>query len=289
MAQILKDKIAVVTGSTRGYGYAIAESLLQAGATVVITGRNQEALDGALGRLQPGGPVKGFILDVRNEEQIYQLVDTIVQEFGHIDIWINNAGYSYAAGMVLDMDPQEALEMFLSNSLGVMRCTQAVMGHLLPRGQGMLVNIYGQGSFLQPASPTGLYGASKAWASSFTRTLAKETRGSGIRILGFSPGMLTTDMLTSPHVIGERGKSMMKNYGFVLRLLARSPKSAADSLVKAIAGQRKPFVEIRLFKPWTPLLGLIRVGWQKLTGADSTPEYELHYLPAYKFRDRPRS
>jgi NAD(P)-dependent dehydrogenase (short-subunit alcohol dehydrogenase family) len=148
----------------------------------------------------------------------------------------------------------------------------------------MLVNIYGQGSFLRPASPTGLYGTTKAWLTSFTRTLATELKGSGVQILGFSPGMMTTDMLTSPNVVGERGRDMLKNFGFVLRFLGKPAKYASDKLVKAVINQRGEFVEVKLFKPWTPLLGLIRVGWENLTKTGKTPEFELNYQEAYRFK-----
>lgn len=285
----VKDKVVVITGSTRGYGYAIAEAMLEAGAIVAITGRSQETLAEALARLQPRGRVRGFSVDVRAEEQIYKLVDDVLQEFGHIDIWVNNAGYSNAAGMMLEMDPQDALDMFMTNDLGVLRCTQAIMPHMLSRKQGMLVNIYGQGSFLRPASPTGLYGATKAWLTSFTRSLAKELKGSGVQVLGFSPGMLTTDMLTSPNVIGERGKEMLKNFGFVLRFLGKPPQYAADKLVKAIEADRKEFREVRLFKPWTPLLGLLRVNWENLTGTGKATEFDLHYKPAYRFQRKSKT
>jgi glucose 1-dehydrogenase len=280
----VKDKVVVITGSTRGYGYAIAESMLEAGATVAITGRSQEAIAAVLTDLQPKGRVSGFVLDVRDEEQIYKLVEDVIEEFGSIDIWINNAGYSNAAGMMLDMDPQDALDMFAANNLGVLKCTQAVMLYMLPRKQGMLVNIYGQGSFLRPASPTGLYGATKAWLTSFTRTLAKELKGSGVQILGFSPGMMTTDMLISPNVVGERGKEMLKNFGFVLRFLGRPARYAAEKLVKAIEADRREFSEVRLFKTWTPLFGLIRVGWENLTKTGKTPEFELHEQEVYRFK-----
>ena len=278
----LKNKVVVVTGSTRGYGYAIAESFLEAGSLVAITGRSQKAVDSSLTSLQLKGRVSGFVMDVREEEQVYKLVDDVIKEFGCIDIWVNNAGYSNAAGMMLDMDPQDALDMFLSNDLGLLRCTQAIMHYMLPRKQGLLINIYGNGSFLRPASPTGLYGATKAWVTSFTRSLAKELQGSGVQILGFSPGMMTTDMLTSPVVIGERGKEMLKNFGFVLRFLGQPAKYAADKLVKNAASNRKEFSEVKLFKPWTPLFGLIRVGWENITKTGKTPEFELHYQEAYR-------
>ncbi|MBL8102080.1 MAG: SDR family oxidoreductase [Anaerolineales bacterium] len=278
----IKDKIVVVTGSTRGFGYAIAESMLEAGAIVAVTGRSQQAVNAALATLQLKGRVSGFVMDVREEEQVYKLVEDVIREFGRIDIWVNNAGYSNAAGMMLDMNPQDALDMFMSNDLGVLRCTQAIMHYMLPRKQGLLINIYGNGSFLRPASPTGLYGATKAWITSFTRSLAVELKGSGIQILGFSPGMMTTDMLTSPIVVGERGKEMLKNFGFVLRFLGQPAKYASNKLVKTVAGNHKEFTEVKLFKPWTPLLGLIRVGWENLTKTGKKPEFEFHYQEAYR-------
>ena len=87
--------------------------MLEAGATVAVTGRSQKVVESTLTRLQPKGRVSGFVVDVRNEEQIYKLVDDVIAEFGRIDIWINNAGYSNAAGMMLDMNPQDALDVFM--------------------------------------------------------------------------------------------------------------------------------------------------------------------------------
>jgi NAD(P)-dependent dehydrogenase (short-subunit alcohol dehydrogenase family) len=157
---------------------------------------------------------------------------------------------------------------------------------MLPRKEGLLVNIYGNGSFLRPASPTGLYGATKAWITSFTRSLAKELKGSGVQILGFSPGMLLTDMLTSPVVVGEQGREMLKNFSFVLRFLGKPAKYAADELVKTIAKDRNEFAEVRLFKPWTPLLGLLHVRWEDLTKTGKAPEFMLHYREPYRFGDQ---
>lgn len=286
MTDQLKDKIIVITGSTRGFGYSIAEAMLKRGATVIVTGRSTDSLQNAVNSLRGSGLVSGEQLDVRDEAQVYDVVERVIQKFGHIDIWINNAGYSSSAGMVLDINPQEALDMFLANDLGLFYCTQAVLAHMLPRKAGMLVNMYGNGSFLRPASPTGLYGATKAWLTSFTRSLAKEVQGSGIKVLGFSPGMMLTDMLTSPRVVGERGKEMMQRYDFVLRFLAGTLENAAEKLVQAITTQKKEFTEFQLFKPWTPLLGLLRVTWQNITKTGKPPKYELHYEPAYRFNKK---
>ena len=281
----LKDQIIVITGSSRGFGLATARACLAAGATVIVTGRSQEAVDRTLNGLQAPGRTAGFVVDVREEAQVHHLAAQVIQKFGRFDIWINNAGYSSAAGMILDMNPREALEMFTANDLGALHGTQAALKHFLPRRAGKLVNIYGNGSFLRPATPTALYGTTKAWLTSFTRSLANEIKGSGVRVLGFSPGMMTTDMLTSPRVVGEKAQEQLKNFGFVLRFLGKPPEAAARELVRALASQRREFVEVKMFKPWTPLLGLLRVGWENLTKTGKTPEFTLTNEPAYKFRD----
>jgi NAD(P)-dependent dehydrogenase (short-subunit alcohol dehydrogenase family) len=278
----MKDKVVVITGSTRGFGYAIARAMLQAGATVVVSGRSKERIQKAVQTLQSFGPVSGTICDVRKERQVYTLARRVVKQLGRIDVWVNNAGYAASAGRIVDTPPEQAVDMFLANDMGTLYGSRAALHFMAERGEGTLVNIYGNGSFLRPASPTALYGATKAWIASFTRSLAKEISGSGVRLVGFSPGMLLTDMLTSPTVLGEHGQEMMKNYGFVLRLLAGSPQKAADRLVSLLESNRKQFIEVRLFKPWTPIWGLLRVGWENITRTARTPEFELKIEPAYR-------
>jgi short-subunit dehydrogenase len=278
----MKDKVAVITGSTRGYGRAIAEAMMTAGAVVIISGRSQDALTKAMTSLEALGPVKGQTCDVRDEEQVYALARFAIQSFGRIDIWVNNAGYSSSAGLMLETHPHEAIDMFLANDMGTLYGCQAALYFMTKRREGTLVNIYGNGSFLRPASPTGLYGATKAWVASFTRSLAKEIRGSGVKLIGFSPGMVLTDMLTNPVVIGERGKAMLKRYSFVLRLLANDPQKAAQKLVDTIANNEKEFIEYRMLRPWTIMLSLLRVWWEDATKTGKTPEYKLRFEDAYQ-------
>ena len=278
----MQNQIVVITGSTRGLGYAIAEAMLRAGATVVVSGRSAEAVERAVKKLSKHGRVRGRRCDVRQERQVYALARWAVTHLGGIDIWINNAGYSAFAGRILDMPPEEARDMFLTNDMGTFHGARAALHFMLPRGRGTLVNVYGNGSFLRPASPTALYGATKAWMTSFSRSLAKEVRGSGVRVVGFSPGMLLTDMLTSPTVVGQAGRDMLKHYGFVLRLLGRRPEWAADKLVAILRSNRSEFVEYRGFKPWTPLVALLRIGWENLTATGDRPGYKLKVLPPYK-------
>jgi NAD(P)-dependent dehydrogenase (short-subunit alcohol dehydrogenase family) len=281
MTVLLKDKVTVITGSTRGFGYAIAEEMLKAGAVVVITGRKDDALQQAIKSLSTYGQVSGWLCDVRDEKQVYALARNIFEKYGRIDIWINNAGYSSAAGMVLDIPPQQAIDMFLSNDMGTLYGTQAALHFMLPRREGMLVNIYGAGSNGKASSPTGLYAASKAWVTSFTRTLAVEIKGSGVQLVAFSPGMMLTDMLTSPTVIGDKAKEKMKSFGFVLRFLGKSPQESARKLVQVLQKNHREFIEYRALKPWSPFVGLIRVGWENLTKTGKTPEFDLHFEQGY--------
>ena len=282
MANQLKDKVVVITGSTRGFGYVTAQELLKAGATVVVSGRSRDALNQAVSSLSEFGNVTGWTCDVREEEQVYALARQTVEKFGRIDVWINNAGYSAGSGVTLDIHPEKVVDMFMSNDMGTFYGTQAALHFMLERKDGTLINLYGAGSNGKAASPMGMYATTKAWITSFTRTLAKEMKGTGVKIIAFSPGMMATDMLVNPVVFGERGKEQMKNFDFVLRFLVKPPEMAAQTLVKAIADNRKEFAEIHVMKPWTPMFGLLRVTWENITKTGKTPKYELHYEDSYK-------
>jgi len=281
----LKDRIVVITGSTRGFGLHVAAEFLRAGATVIVSGRSPGAIEKTVETLRPLGPVEGIACDVVDEVQVHRLAEQVVAKHGRIDVWVNNAGYSWAVGAMLDFPPVEALRMFQANDLGALHGAQAALAHMLPRKTGTLINIYGAGSFLDPARATGLYGATKAWLTSFTRTLAAEIKDSGVRVIGFAPGMMLTDMITRPQVVGERGREMMKNYAFVLRLIAQPPEPAARRLVQAAANARKPFAEVRAFKRWRIFANLARILWENLTRTGETPEFTLEFIPAYQHKE----
>ncbi len=280
----LNGKIVVITGSTRGFGLSAARAMLQSGATVVISGRSRTRLKPALDALGRLGPVLGRLCDVRREQQVYALARYAVKTFGRIDIWINNAGYASVAGPMLQVPPQRAIDMFLTNDMGTYYGAQAALHFMLPHREGTLVNLYGAGSFLRPASPTGLYATTKAWVTSFTRTLATEIKGSGVKLIGFSPGMLLTDMLLNPSVLGDQGRDMLERYPFVLRLLGRPPEAAAQGLIRVIATNQKEFAEVSLFHPWTILFSLLRIKWEDWTGKGSSPEFKLRIVKPYRPR-----
>lgn len=241
----LQNKNVVITGSTRGFGYAVAAEMLKVGTRIVVSGRSQARLDEAVRSLQYLGEVKGLVCDVSMPEQVYALGRFAAAELGSIDIWVNNAGYTPPAGGIIDFSPEEALITFKTNCMGVYNGTQTALYYMLPRRQGMLVNIYGRGSDLRASSPTGLYASSKAWEAEFTRTLAAEYKGSGVQIVAYNPGLMLTDMLDIKQVVGERVNETMKSMPMVLKALGTPPTIPAVDLVRLLATNRKEFVEYR--------------------------------------------
>jgi NAD(P)-dependent dehydrogenase (short-subunit alcohol dehydrogenase family) len=175
----------------------------------------------------------------------------------------------------------QAVDVFSTNAMGTFHGSRAARHFMSMQHNGTLVSMYGHGSFLRAASPAGLYGASKAWVASFTRTLAKRIAGSGVRLVGFSPGMLTTEMLTAPTAIGELGRAMMKNYALVLRLLGKPAEKAAERLETVTRSNRREFAEYHMFKPWLPNRGMLRIAWEQLTRTGSPAKSRLKFLPAY--------
>jgi NADP-dependent 3-hydroxy acid dehydrogenase YdfG len=137
----LNNKVVVITGSTRGFGYAVAEAAVKAGAKVIVSGRSEASLQRAIQALATAGQVAGQVCDVREEAEVYALARFALQKYGQIDVWINNAGYSAGSGVVLDIRPEQIVDMFLANDMGTFYGTQAALHAMLPRKSGVLVNL----------------------------------------------------------------------------------------------------------------------------------------------------
>ncbi len=279
----LQNKVVVITGSTRGFGRALARALLARGATVVVSGRQQETVNATVAQLAPHGTVAGIACDVSIAAQVHALTTATLTRFGRIDIWVNNAGITAPPGGVLDFPPATAEHIWRVNALGTLHGTQAavaVMKHQ-PEG-GTIVNLYGRGSDGRPGSPTGLYAASKAWITSFTRTLAQEYRHLPIRFIGFSPGMMTTDMLQVHEVVGEQAAARLRNLPRVLAALATPPEVPAEALVRLLERNHKPFVEYRSLRGFRLLKGLAHMAWLNLRGTPDLPADQLTIQPPYE-------
>ena len=278
----LKNKVIVITGSTRGFGHAIAEAMLAVGARVIISGRKQTDVDSVVAAFNKGNQVSGQACDVSVPEEVYALARFAVQKFGQIDVWINNAGTTPTAGGALDFPPEIAEQTFRVNCLGTLNGTQAAMHYMKQAGHGTIVSMYGRGSRLEAAKATGLYAATKAWITSFTRTMAAEYEGFGIQFIGFSPGVMATDMIDIHEVVGEVSVETMKNYPRAMGTFSNPPSLPARQLVELLEKNDKPFVEHRTLSGFHLMKKLVTLIWSNITKKEPSLPQEFEQLPAFE-------
>ncbi len=278
----LKNKVVVITGSTRGFGRAIAEEMLSVGARVVISGRKQTDVDRVVAELDKREQVSGLACDVSVSEDVYALARHAIQEFGQIDIWVNNAGITPTAGGILDFAPEVAEQTFRVNCVGTINGTQAALHYMKSARRGTIVSLYGRGSDLRAATPSGLYGATKAWITSFTRTMAKEYADLGVQFVGFSPGMMFTDMLDVQEVVGEQIAGTMVNFPMALKALGNPPKVPARELVHLLETNEKPFVEYKLMSGLRLMKMMANFAWMGMNKSARPASQEFEILPPFE-------
>jgi NAD(P)-dependent dehydrogenase (short-subunit alcohol dehydrogenase family) len=208
--QPLKDKVVVVTGSSRGIGRAIAEACAAGGARVVISSRSEEAVRRAVSAMQAKGySASGIPCDVAKPAQVERLLQYALETWQRIDIWVNNAGLS--GGMrPLEEVPSEEISMIIDTNIkGVLEGCRQVMPIFLRQGKGILINISGLGGKLEPAEFSAVYAASKAAVTSLTKSTAREHKMPGISVFAVIPGMVNTDffreMKVSPRCAERNG------------------------------------------------------------------------------------
>ena len=184
----LAGTVAVVTGGSRGIGFAVAEALVSQGARVAITGRTSRDLDAAASRL--GAAAIGIEGDVGSEADASRMIGSAVERFGGLDVLVNNAGVGVFAN-VADMSAAEWRSIIDTNLSGVFYCCHAAIPHLRARGGGWIINISslaGKNAFAGGAA----YCASKAGLNAFSEALMQEVRHDGIRVSYVMPGSVAT-------------------------------------------------------------------------------------------------
>jgi gluconate 5-dehydrogenase len=189
----LAGKRALVTGSSRGIGLAIAGALAGAGADVVLNGRDTEALGAATANLADSGVrARAVAFDVANSESVADGVDYIEREVGPIDILVNNAGMQHRAP--LEDFPEDKFERLMATNVNsVFLVGQAVARKMIPRGAGKIINICSLMSGLARNSITP-YAASKAAVANLTRGMATEWAKHRINVNGIAPGYFRTEL-----------------------------------------------------------------------------------------------
>jgi NAD(P)-dependent dehydrogenase (short-subunit alcohol dehydrogenase family) len=187
----LENKIAVVTGGTKGIGLAIAQSLLKSGATVFICARDKSELKRALEKLSEYGQVDGEICDVRSEDQIQMMLDECERVFGGVDILVNNAGIGIIGKTVEEMSGDEFRQTLETNLFGVFYACHYAVPLMKKRGGGYIINISSLAG--QNAHPKmAAYNASKFGLNGFSEALMQEVRADNIKVSAICPGSVNT-------------------------------------------------------------------------------------------------
>jgi NAD(P)-dependent dehydrogenase (short-subunit alcohol dehydrogenase family) len=190
----LRGRVAVVTGGTRGIGRAIAEGFLCAGATVVVASRKADACAETEAHLRAlGGDALGVPTHMGDIDAINALVDRTVDQYGRLDIVVNNA--ANALTLPFGHLTEEAWEKSLGTNLrGPVFLVERALPHLEASGNAAVLNVISAGAFLFSAN-TAMYSAAKAGLMAMTRSMAAAFAEKGIRVNALAPGTVDTDMV----------------------------------------------------------------------------------------------
>ncbi len=202
----LENKVAIITGAGSGIGKETAYLFAKEGARLVLTGRTAEKLENVCRKIRENGGKAIFKTgDVSKREDMDDVVNTAMNEFGKIDILINNAGINKDA-LITKMTKEQWNSVINVNLTGAFNCTQAVVDIMIKQGNGVIINV---------SSTSGIYGnigqanyaSAKAGLIGLTRTLAKELGKKGVRVNAVAPGFTITPMISK---MPEKILTMMK-------------------------------------------------------------------------------
>lgn len=214
------EKVALVTGGSRGIGFATCQAFLENGAKVAFCGKSEPSVRGALSKLARVGEAIGVKADVRNYQEVSDFIDKVIKKYSKIDIVINNAGVAWS-GHFGKEETENIGELVDVNVKGVLYTTRAALSQLLSQGNGVIINVSsGAGKSGIPGLAT--YCATKFAVVGFTESLAKEVVSEGIKVYAICPGKVATDMQAD--VSGARvGMPAEKVAKAILELSGKNP------------------------------------------------------------------
>lgn len=188
---------AIITGASRGLGLGVAHSLaVDHGLRVALVARDRAALDAAVDQIRAaGGEALGVVADVSDKRAIHRITGQAAAALGDIDVLVNNASHLGPTPLrsLLDSECEDFGEVLETNLLGPFRLSKAVLGSMVLRGRGVVVNISSDAA-IEAYPDWGLYGASKAALDQLTRIWAAELGDAGVRVFAVDPGEMHTQM-----------------------------------------------------------------------------------------------
>ena len=221
----LKNKVVLITGSSTGVGLELAKLLVQQGANIILTARNEEKLEKA--RLATGIS-DAYLLDVRSEAQIEELVKKVIEQHGRIDYLINNAGFGIFKE-VAKLEMEEVEELMDVNYFGVVRCTKAVLPYMLNKNQGHIINIASVAGKIASAKAAA-YAASKSAVIGFSNGLRAELKNTKVYVSVINPGPIDTPFFERADPTGN----YVKNVNWFLL----DPQKVAYQIVKIMKDKK---------------------------------------------------
>jgi NAD(P)-dependent dehydrogenase (short-subunit alcohol dehydrogenase family) len=236
---MLPSKHIVITGSTRGIGYGLAEAFLRLGCAVTVSGRSAEAVLGTSSQLAAQyDPVRvfGYPCNMTHSEQVASLWEAASDRFGKVDIWVNNAGYPGEMHLAWEQPVEEVRSVIATNLLGTIFGAQVAMRGMLAQGYGAIYNMEGMGSDGRRHTGLTFYGTSKYAVHYFTESLAMEAKDTPVLVGGLRPGMVATNLLRERYkdrpADWERAKK-------IFNILAEPVESVAPWLAEKMLSNRK--------------------------------------------------
>jgi 3-oxoacyl-[acyl-carrier protein] reductase len=228
--EAIKNKVAIVTGGTRGIGRAIAARLLEEGAHVAICGTRQKSVDEATRVLCSNGDVYGAVADVSKQQDVRSFIAAVQQKFGAIHVLVNNAGTGTFAS-VEQLSPEDWERMISLNLTGVYYCCHEVLPILRRNGGGDVINISSLAGEHAFAGGAG-YNASKFGLNGFSEAMMLDHRNDGIRVTYVMPGSVDTGFNNGAVNTGANWKIAPADIAEVIVTLLRMPRRTTISRVE---------------------------------------------------------
>lgn len=227
-------KNVVITGGTRGIGRGLAAEFLKRRCNVVITGRAQGAVDAAvvaLGEIPGSGRVMGFAAELSDFDGLQAVWDGARQEFGSVDIWINNAGMSLPNKPLHEQAAADLKLIADTNLTGMLYANKIAIAGMKEQGAGQVWNMEGFGSDGRTQIGIASYGATKRAVNYLNKALKKEVEGSGVQVCALSPGIVVTDLLIGDY---DRGSKEWERAKKIFNILGDKVETVTPFLVDGI-------------------------------------------------------
>jgi len=227
----IKDKVAIITGGSRGIGKAVAKAFLQEGARVAIAARSKIEVENSVQDLKQAGEIIGIATDVSKEVDVKNLVEQTLRHYGSFDILVNAAGVQGPIGPLIEVDIQEWINNIHTNLIGTVLCCKAVLPIMIDKRRGKIINFSGGGA-TSPRPNFSAYACSKAAIVRFTETLAMEVKYFGIDVNAIAPGAVNTRMIREIVDAGNKaGEKELTEAIIISQKEGTSPELAAELAV----------------------------------------------------------